>query len=398
MINERRKQRIDKVYGRYVKDPIVREGIRLDTVLTSADGDFVYRYTHTFRSRPRLKKVYVSLEGSLYEKGEEILALPFPERLTFYISTLATFADDTPRYRLMILERRVFDNTKALIDFALGSSVVDTCLGDNASELKRVQDCIDDVVCRQEFGLDSLVVVASCSPEGAYRLNRRLSEARSKAVMLYVRDYVPQQWKDSLRTSCVPENWEQLDKLVSSDTVLTEHLKNRILEVIRSGDDPDVRERRLAGMKEYKYMREKLYPQLRSVRFDFYLHRAGMVKDTVHTTELDTVYMSGVEALKELDYKKAVEILRPYKDYNSALAFMSADYNHSALDVLGRLDDTDARVCYLKAMVLSRLGQIQEARKYFELALAYDPYLEHRANLDPEMYVLVNKYKQSKIN
>ena len=131
------------MYGRYVKDPIVREGIRLDTVLTSADGDFVYRYTHTFRSRPRLKKVYVSLEGSLYEKGEEILALPFPERLTFYISTLATFADDTPRYRLMILERRVFDNTKALIDFALGSSVVDTCLGDNASELKRVQDCID---------------------------------------------------------------------------------------------------------------------------------------------------------------------------------------------------------------------------------------------------------------
>jgi hypothetical protein len=32
--------------------------------------------------------------------------------------------------------------------------------------------------------------------------------------------------------------------------------------------------------------------------------------------------------------------------------------------------------------------------KYYELALAYDPYLEHRANLDPEMYALVNKYKQ----
>jgi tetratricopeptide (TPR) repeat protein len=214
----------------------------------------------------------------------------------------------------------------------------------------------------------------------------------------YIHDYVPNDWRDSLKISELPENWEQLDKLVSSDTVLTEHLKNRILEVIRSGDDPDVRERRLAGMKEYKYMREKLYPQLRSVRFDFYLHRAGMVKDTVHTTELDTVYMSGVEALKELDYKKAVEILRPYKDYNSALAFMSADYNHSALDVLGRLDDTDARVCYLKAMVLSRLGQIQEARKYFELALAYNPYLEHRANLDPEMHVLINQYQQIKNN
>lgn len=390
MINERRKQRIDKVYGRYVKDPIVREGIRLDTVLTSADGDFVYRYTHTFRSRPRLKKVYVSLEGSLYEKGEEILALPFPERLTFYISTLATFADDTPRYRLMILERRVFDNTKALIDFALGSSVVDTCLGDNASELKRVQDCIDDVVCRQEFGLDSLVVVASCSPEGAYRLNRRLSEARSKAVMLYVRDYVPQQWKDSLRTSCVPENWEQLRLLVASDTLLEKSEKTRILELSDNPADPDVAERTISSMKSYRYLREKLYPKLRSVRFDFYLHRKGMVKDTVHTTELDSVYMAGVEALRNLEYKKAVSILRPYGDFNSALAFMAADYNHSALDVLGRLDESDPRVCYLKAMVLSRLEQHQEAEKYYRLAVAIEPSLEYRANLDPEMFRIVN--------
>lgn len=390
MINERRKQRIDKVYGRYVKDPIVREGIRLDTVLTSADGDFVYRYTHTFRSRPRLKKVYVSLEGSLYEKGEEILVLPFPERLTFYISTLATFADDTPRYRLMILERRVFDNTKALIDFALGSSVVDTCLGDNASELKRVQDCIDDVVCRQEFGLDSLVVVASCSPEGAYRLNKRLSEARSKAVMLYVRDYVPQQWKDSLRTSCVPENWEQLRLLVASDTLLEKGERTRILELSDNLADPDAAERTISSMKSYRYLREKLYPKLRSVRFDFYLHRKGMVKDTVHTTELDSVYMSGVEALRNLEYKKAVSILRPYGDFNSALAFMAADYNHSALDVLERLNESDPRVCYLKAMVLSRLDQHQEAEKYYRLAVAMDPSLEYRANLDPEMFRIVN--------
>ena len=68
---------------------------------------------------------------------------------------------------------------------------------------------------------------------------------------------------------------------------------------------------------------------------------------------------------------------------------MSADYNHSALDVLGRLDDTDPKVCYLKAMILARMGQMQEALKYFELCIAYDPYMEHRANLDPEMYELI---------
>ena len=393
-MNERRRARTDKMYRKYVKDPIVTEGIRLDTVLVGDEGDFIYRYTHTFQSRPRLKKVAVALNGSLYERGEKLLELPFPDQLTFYISSLATLADDRPKYRMIVLERTVYDNTKALIDFRQGKSQVDTLLGDNASELRRIRKCIDDVVSREEFVLDSLVVVASCSPEGAYELNRRLSRARSEAMLEYIYEYVPDYWRDSLKTSELPENWEQLEKLIRSDTLIHEGGKSRLLDIIDKEKNPDLRERQLARLGEYRYLREKLYPQLRSVRFDFHLHRAGMVKDTVHTTELDTIYMAGVQALKELDYKRAVKILRPYDDYNAALAFMSADYNHSALDVLGRLDDKDAKVCYLKAMVLSRLEQTVEAMKYFELALAYDPYLEHRANLDPEMHVLVNKYKQ----
>jgi hypothetical protein len=77
---------------------------------------------------------------------------------------------------------------------------------------------------------------------------------------------------------------------------------------------------------------------------------------------------------------------------------MSADYNHSALDVLSRLDDTDAKVCYLKAMVLSRLDQMDEALKYFALSIAYEPGLKYRANLDPEMFRVVNKYKSINSN
>jgi hypothetical protein len=340
-MNERRKSRKEAMFDKYVKDPIVSEGIRLDTVLTSSDGDFIYRYVHTFRSRPGLKKVAVALTGSLYERGEKLMELPFPENLTFYISSLATFADMRPRYRIVVLERTVYDNTKALIDFHKGRSDVDTLLGDNASELRRIRKCIDDVVSREEFVLDSLVVLASCSPEGSYGLNRRLSRSRSESMMECINEFVPHEWRDRLRTSELPENWAQLELLVRSDTVIPEASRKKMLEIMSDDADPDHRERRLSHMHEYRYLREKLYPQLRSVRFDFFLHRAGMVKDTVHTNELDTVYMAGVQALKDLDYKKAVSILRPYDDFNTALAFMSADYNHSALDVLGRLDDKD---------------------------------------------------------
>ena len=388
--NERRKEKVDMMFGKYVKDPIVFEGIRLDTVLLGTDGDFVYRYSHTFKSRPRLRKATVSLNGRLYEKGECIYDFPFPDDLTFYISSLSGLVDDRPKYRSYVLERNVYDNTKALIDFHQGKADIDTTLGDNASELRRVLKCMDEVVAREELMLDSLVIVASCSPEGLYTSNRRLSEARSKSIRKYIAQYVPYEWRDVLRTSEMPENWDQLKRLVANDTLLKPASRQRIMDIIRDTDDPDQTEMRLSTLPEYRYLREKLYPKLRSISFDFHLHRVGMQKDTVHTTELDTVYMAGIEAMKELDYKRAVTILRPYDDYNAALAFMAADYNHSAMDVLSRLDDSDPKVCYLMAMVLTRMEQYEEARKYYGLCLAYDPYMRHRANLDPEMYRLVN--------
>lgn len=393
-MNERRKQRADRLYQRYVKDPIVTEGIRLDTVLVGDDGDFTYCYEHTFASRPHLRKVMVALDGDLYEMGEHLTALPFPDELTFYISSLSSLADLATRYRMIILERVVYDNTKALIDFEVGKSEVDTTLGENASEMARVYRCIENVLDRDDLELDSLVIVASCSPEGSYESNRRLSEARSRAVMDRIGEYVPEEWRDSLVASSLPENWQQLRLLVQNDTVISPSDRKEICSVMDQVKDHDRREKVLSRMPCYKYLREKLYPQLRSVRFDFYLHRKGMHKDTVHTTEVDTLYMAGLKALTDLDYKKAVSILRPYDDYNAALAFMSADYNHSALDVLGRLDDSNPKVCYLKAMVLSRLGQLKEAMKYFELCIAYDPYMEHRANLDPEMHQLVKLRNQ----
>lgn len=392
-INERRKLRAARLYDRYVKDPIVTEGIRLDTVLVSADGDFTYCYEHTFKSRPNLRKVMVALDGDLYEMGEHLTALPFPDELTFYISSLSSLADMTTRYRMTIMERMVYDNTKALIDFEVGKASVDTLLSDNASEILRVRRCIENVLARDDLELDSLVIVASCSPEGSFESNRRLSQARSKAVLEHIGGYVPEEWRDSLIASSLPENWSQLALLVENDTVISPDMRKNISSMIASMKNPDRTEKELSRLSEYRYLREKLYPQLRSVRFDFYLHRKGMQKDTIHTTEIDSVYMAGLQALTDLDYKRAVGILRPYDDYNAALAFMSADYNHSALDVLGRLDDRDPKVCYLMAMVLARLGQLEEAMKYFELCIAYDPYMEHRANLDPEMHQLVKLKK-----
>ena len=392
--NQWKKRNLNKMFNRLVKDSIVVEGVRLDTVIT-ASGDFRYEYNHTFRNRPGLRKVAVSVCGELYKDGNRVLSIPFSDELTFYISSLSSLADTSTRYVMQILERRVDDHTKALIDFESGSSEVDTTRGDNASELRRVLRCICDVTSRDEFVLDSLVISASCSPEGEMEYNRRLSKARSMAVINELEGSVAADLIRCVKASSIAENWGQFKLLVQHDTVLSRIAKEKIAKLTSDLSEPDYVEMQLSRMPEYKYMREHIYPQLRSVSFDFYLHRKGMVKDTVHTTCVDSLYMSGLTAMKNLDYKRAVELLRPYADYNAALAFVSAGYDHSALDVLEKLDSGDARVCYLFALVLSRLGYDDRAQQYFERALEQAPYMEFRANLDPEMSELVRRKAKS---
>ena len=397
--NEWKKRNRAAVFRRLVKDPVIREGVRLDTVMT-ADGDFIYQYNHTFRSRPGLRKVMVSLEGKVYEEGKCVLELPFPQDLTFYISSLSSLADTSVRYKMLVLERTVFDHTKALIDFEKGSSRVDTLRGDNASELLRVQRCIYDVMSRDDLILDSLVVAASCSPEGRYEVNARLAKARSEAVTDVLLSDGTRELKRFMKISCLPENWGQFRLLVRSDTVLGSRARGKVLKAMERLDGNqtapatfDKVEAELSQMPEYRYLREKIYPYLRSVCFDFHLHRKGMVKDTVHTTVVDSVYMTGVDALKVLDYKAAVKLLRQYEDFNAALACLSAGYEHTALDILERLDRTDPKVCYLMAMVLSRLERYGQAMECFERAVEQVPALLFRANLDPEMSELLAKWR-----
>ena len=116
-----------------------------------------------------------------------------------------------------------------------------------------------------------------------------------------------------------------------------------------------------------------------------------MVKDTVHTTVVDTSYMNGVAAIRDRDYEKAVTLLRPYKDYNSAVAYCSLGYNASALDILEKMDRSD-KVLYLLSILYSRTGREKEAVECYMKACKENPSYVHRGNLDPEISALIKEY------
>ena len=411
--NKRKMARREKMYRKYVKVPIVTDGLRLDTVLRAVNGDFIYRYVQTINTRPKLRKVDVILSGEIYESDQQIYRIPRSEPLTFYISSLSAFVDNREKYLTKVIERRVEENTACYIEFASGKHTVDETMGNNPQEIARIKDNLMTLMCSDEFVIDSITVTSSASPEGTKTFNERLSVRRSEGISDYFSEWM-KHMQDSLdaergfqvdelgnviieQRRSIPmqgrssgENWRMLDRLVERDTVMTFEQKDLYFESEKI-TDIDRREKSLQSMSCYRHMREKLYPRLRTVRFDFHLHRKGMVKDTVHTTVLDSVYMDGVQAIRDRDYERALTLLRPYNDYNTAIAYLSMDYNASAMQILERLERT-AQVNYMLAVLYSRRGDEQKAVECYVRSCSQDPSYVHRGNLDPEISVLIKRY------
>ena len=209
--NRAKISRKEEMFRRWVKSPIVTEGLRLDSVITSVNGDIVYHYVQTIAADRDLRKAEIALEGEIYKEDRVIYDIPRTEPLTFYISTLGSLCD----------------------------------LG-----------------------------------------------------------------------------------------------------------------------KEY-YLRD--------------------------STQVDTLYRRGVRAIIDRDYKTAVSILKPYRDYNSAVALCALDYNATALSVLQDCAPS-ARVEYLKAILHARRSEDREAVECYLRACEGERSYVHRGNLDPEIAGLIKLY------
>ena len=412
-MNERRKARKDKMYARYVKAPIVTEGIRLDTVMINSEGDFIYNYVQTINTRPKLRRADIVLSGDIYEQEQKLYNIPASEPLTFYISSIAAFVDNTERYMTKVVERRASANTECRIDFEVGRAEMKPELGENAMAIANIRRTLASLLENDTYDLDSVVVSATASPEGSYSYNEKLAQKRSVAVSSYFENYM-KHYADSLVEAagvsmnldgsqmhqtrsvstvkltprCIPENWTDLYALVEEDVVMNVDQKEHFFRHYKTSN-PDSREAKLKGGDYYKYMKDALYPQLRTVKFNFYLHRKGMVKDTIHTTVIDSTYMRGVQALRDMDYEEALAL--PYEDFNTAVAYMGMERNRNAMKILSKMEKT-AEINYLMAILYSREGDQEKAVECYVRACKQNHSYVYRGNLDPEISVLIKMY------
>ncbi len=377
-----------RAFERFVKHPYP-EGVRLDSIAEGREA-IRYYYTQEVPTRGEGKTMLITLEGAVVGLDGSRYKLPPLDTLEYNISSLLTFTDTTRRYLTEVIEKYAVVRDRNYVAFRVGKADIIDTLADNAAQLGRIESLMDGLINQQEFYVDSIVLTASASPEGSLALNERLARERAHTLKRHLAGRFGPQADTLITVRWSGENWPELRRLVAACDSLPH--REQILVLFDSEADPDRREAALRSKYpgEYQYIRERLYPLLRSVDFRYDLRRVGMVKDTIHTTVPDTLYARGVELLNERRYGEALSILDDYRDRNTAIALLSLGYDERAYEILAGLSGS-AEVCYLKAIACSRLGRKAEGREWFLRACNLRETFEYRGRLDPEINELLTE-------
>lgn len=371
---------------------------RLDTII-SAGNNFNYYYSQEIAT-DESKSMDLYLKGKVFGLDKSTYSLPQSDTITYFVSSMIQFIDPTPRYVHKIIERHAEANFSAHITFPVGRENVDENLDDNVTEIAKVQDIIKQLTWSSEFIIDSINMTASCSPEGKWSANELLAKRRAASLKSYfAKKLDDKEGVDTLfNAKWIAEDWQRVSDLIAAEKYrYMIGSRDEILSIISSEADPDKRERIIKERYplEYKCIKDSIYPKLRTVDFQFNLHRSGMTKDTIHTTEPDTLYDRGRELLKARKYREALAILIEYSDYNTAIAYMSLGYDKPAYDILIKQSLT-ANCEYLLAVLLSRFGNDKEAVSRYLHSVELDDSKAWRGALDPEINRLIKAYDLNK--
>lgn len=378
----------EAAFNRFVKFPYP-ENVRLDS-LVEGRSTVTYYYSQEVKTDETSKKMLITLQGQVLAVDDSAYCLPPSDTLSYIVSSMLSFVDTIPRYRIKVVDKFVTVEDRNYIQFFVGDTRVVDTLGDNRRQLDKITGLMRQIVEQQEFYVDTITLTAASSPEGAYAFNDRLSQGRAAALKRYLVRRYGRSIDTMLTVRWVAEDWQGLTNRIRTDREIGN--RDAILELIVEEKNPDRREQAIRQRfpKEYAYIRSVIYPQLRAVNFRYNLRRKGMVKDTIHTTELDTAYARGVELLQKRKYAKALYILNDYNDRNTVVAHLSLDHNERAMELLATMPK-DAVTEYLRAIACSRLGRKAEGREHFLEACRLDGRMEYRGNLDPEIAELLKQ-------
>lgn len=206
---------------------------------------------------------------------------------------MLSLLDNEPRYMLKIIDKYVEVRDRNSHHLPVGrANIIDT-MGQNHVQLAKIERLMDTLINQYEFFVDSITITASSSPDGSMATNGRIAAQRARSIKERLVRKFGREVDTLIRTHSIGGG---LDAAQASDPPqLRRPPRQEITDMIDQSQNLDVTEPQIRQKypKDYAYMKEILYPQLRAVDFRYNLRRVDMVKDTVVLTVLDTTYMRG---------------------------------------------------------------------------------------------------------
>lgn len=190
------------------------------------------------------------------------------------------------------------------IGFLIGKSVIDKSNPKNVAEMEAIKEKIAAVMANRFSTLNGIEVVGFASPDGKYRTNARLAQARTDVVLKEVVSSLPEDVRRyiSLSSMSVVETWTRVAELMEQDSL---DLAVKIREIIAANGGDYVRtEAAVRKLPQYRsVIAEKYLPMLR--RVEYQINHTVFRKLTV--PEIWDRYNEGKEEISRYEYWKLIE-------------------------------------------------------------------------------------------
>lgn len=386
--NKKKAVQLENTYKETISFPYLSDS-RLDSVLIRA-GEIKYYYTQKYRPNKNIRQLNLFFRGKVNAIDRSYYTLRNSDTLSYNITSMISLIDNAPRYMIKVIDKYVQVRDRNYVNFFIGDYRVIDTLRDNNVQLVKIEKLMDTLINQYQFFVDSIIVTASSSPEGSLMLNDRLARGRAVAIKQYLVNKFGRSVDTLITARHVAEDWALLKRLIRYNLDIPHW--EQITALINESTNLDLMETQIQRKypKDYAFIKNIIYPQLRAVDFKYNLRRVDMVKDTIQLTVIDTTYMRGVQELRDREYAKALNTLYDYKCHNLAIAMLSLGYDQAALEILTALSEKElsAHSKYMTAIALSRLNRPQEGLEYYLTALKQDPMLKFRGALDPEIQLL----------
>ena len=245
--------------------------------------------------------------------------------------------------------------------------------------IKNFQNALDEIKNNERKTLVGTEVVAYASPEGGEKLNRKLSDNRSKTADKAWDKVVKGKDVADPEVRSIGQDWEGFQELVQNSDIRD---KDLILRVLSMYSDPAVRESEIKNMSSvYTELKNDVLPELRRARFianvEFKNYTADelvkMIDDDIDVLD-EPALLHAATLVNDLDkqvkiYNKASNKYDSDKArFNLGVAYLNAGDLQNASKAFAKVENKDEDLNNALGVIALRNGDYATATSYFKKA------------------------------